>query len=220
MRPRTSITLAVLFAVAVAGIACEGPTGPAGPAGPEGATGPAGPPGPQGPQGTQGPQGPEGPQGPQGPQGVTGNANVTMYIFAGHDFAVQSLAIRRLELADESELDGSAWLYYLRYPQPGGTQFPYLFYHVPGRGFGGSSEYRANHVWRAVALDAQFEIRRASGTGETYDQIRIVRIAASEVVDMEGMQGLGDPAAGRLHIPDDLDLSDYEAVVRHYGLER
>lgn len=200
--------LSLFLIIGLITIACEGPEGPMGPQGP------------QGQQGSQGEQGPQGGQGPPGEQGPMGNANVTLYIFDGHNFSENFLAIRRIELESEKDLNESAWLYYQRYSTLN-PNFPFTYYHVPGRGFGGSSEYRANHVWRAIELDAQFEIRRASGSGETYDQILIFRIESSEVIDKTGDAGkiAGSVKSGQSIIPPDLDVTDYYAVVEYFGIE-
>ena len=198
-----SVVITVL-AIFLAGIACEGPEGPQGEQGPTGL------------QGEQGQQGPQGDTGPQGIPGADGNANVTLYIFDGNNFTTTTNAIRHINLENETELIDNAWLVYLRYPQPANNEFPFLYYHVPGLGFGGNSEYRVNHTWRAISLGAQFEIRRASGAGENYDQIRIIRIESSETVE-------GADVAGKLamnsQIPNGINVYDYYEVVRYLNLD-
>ncbi len=202
-----SVVITVL-AIFLAGIACEGPAGPEGPQGLQGEQGLTGP---------QGEQGPQGDAGPQGTPGADGNANVTLYIFDGNNFNTTTNAIRRIMLDNEAELIDSAWLVYLRYPQPANTEFPFIYYHVPGFGFAGSSEYRVNHTWREISLDAQFEIRRASGSGENYDQIRIIRIESSETVEENSVAG---KLAWHSHIPPGLNVDDYDEVVHYFNLNK
>jgi hypothetical protein len=93
--------------------------------------------------------------------------------------------------------------------------------YIPGRGFAGSSEYRANHAWRAVAMDVQFEIRRASGVGEAYDQILIFQIESSEVINNTNETGkiAGTARPGQFLVPPDLDVSDYFAVLEYFGID-
>lgn len=209
-KKKPSVVITVL-AFLLAGIACEGPAGPQGPQGPQGERGSAGI------QGEQGPQGPQGDTGAQGTPGADGNANVTLYIFDGNNFSTTTNAIRRINLENETELIESAWLVYLRYPQPASNEFPFIYYHVPGLGFAGNSEYRVNHSWRAISLDAQFEVRRASGPGENYDQIRIIRIESSETVEGTDVAG---KLAGFSQIPGDLNVNNYNEVVRYFNLEK
>jgi len=64
---RSILSAALLSALILSLVACEGPAGKAGAAG---ASGEAGMTGPQGPQGEPGPQGPQGEQGPPGPAGT------------------------------------------------------------------------------------------------------------------------------------------------------
>lgn len=64
---RSILSAALLSALVLSLVACEGPAGKAGTAG---ASGEAGMVGPQGPQGDPGPQGPQGEQGPPGPAGA------------------------------------------------------------------------------------------------------------------------------------------------------
>jgi hypothetical protein len=66
MKRTLSLIIVTALAMALAGIACEGPAGPQGE---------------QGLQGPQGSQGEQGPEGPQGEQGQDGNANVQTFEF-------------------------------------------------------------------------------------------------------------------------------------------
>jgi len=130
------------FAILLGLLACEGQAGPEDP---------------QGPRGEQGPIGPQGDTGQQGTQGVPvadGNANVTLYIFNGNNFSNTNIATRRILLDNEQQLIESGWLFYLRFSQPANNEFPFIHYYVPGRGFAGNSEYRVNHAWQAISLDA------------------------------------------------------------------
>ena len=142
---------------------------------------------------------------------------MTHYIFNGHDFTTNNIAIRRILLDTEEVMINSAWLVYLKYSQPGNTEFPFIFYHVPGRGFGGGSEYRVNHAWRAISLDVQFDIRRQSGPGENYDSIHIIQIESSETVEGTDLAG---KVTGNSILPVDLNVTDYFAVLEFFGLDQ
>jgi hypothetical protein len=140
----------------------------------------------EGDTGPTGPQGPQGAEGPQGPSGEDGNANVTLHIFAGHDFSLNSFI--DLCLGDgisAQETTESSWDAYLGLDSP---TFGFIYFHVPGGGVGGDSEYLAVTTYDAGALNcpspqALTEILLIGGPGEAYDEIRIVQAAANEVVD-------------------------------------
>lgn len=151
--------------------------------------------------------------GPGPGQGASTTA--TVYVFSGHDFATTQIATRRILLESEEELVNSAWLAYLEYAQPANNEFPIIHYYVPGHGFAGNSEYRVNHAWRAISLDAQFELRRASGPGETYSAIRIVRIESRDVIEGTDVAALRRQGP---RLPLDLDVTNYAAVAEYYGL--
>lgn len=177
-----------------------------------------GPEGPTGPEGPQGPQGEQGPQGPEGPQGPTGNANVTVYIFDGHDFSASSFIDVCLgEGISEEETRESAFNVYLGVDN--GTGFGIIYFHIPGFGDFGTSEYDA-----ITAFDTPggicggtpqplVELSVVSGPGETYDEIRIVVVVANNVIDNRSKQ------LTPLIPEETLDISDYNSVIEYYGEE-
>lgn len=185
-------TIVASLTLFVAMSACEGPMGPEGPSGSAGVAGP---------------QGPEGPQGPQGSPGADGNANVFLYVFDGHNFATIGSVAHQIPDVTEAEMRESAWLIYLVLGN--------LFYQMPGPGWNAFSQYRSFVFWSEVQGGAIAQISRAGGTGETYDEIRVFRIAATNVnaapTSAESTQSL---------IPDHLDTSDYRAVAAFFGLDR
>lgn len=195
----------VAFALVMITAACDGPVGPEGPVGADGAQGP------------RGPEGEDGARGPRGPAGEDGNANVTVYVFDGHDFRAGGdgfQATRRVPLSSEAEFDDSAWLFYLVYDN--------YRYPVPGFGYAGEKEYREWHLWSSDASWGSFHIVRLFDPEDdaeesiAYSEIRIIRIEGSHVEDCTGggcLRGATSP-----EFPADLDISDYAAVVEYYGL--
>lgn len=104
--------------------------------------------GPEGPAGQQGEAGLQGEAGPQGPQGPEGNANVTVFIFDGADFATDGFAFVCLGAdISQQEMRESIFTVYL------GDNFPpfgIIYYHVPGWGGFGNTEYDALTVYDSV----------------------------------------------------------------------
>jgi hypothetical protein len=159
--------------------------------------GPQGPQGPQGEKGEQGEKGDQGDQGPVGPVGQDGNANVTVYTFAGHDFSA-TVQITLSVPVTEEEYTETIWLTYMR--------FGVSTYSVPGWGLGGTTEYRTWHSYHIPSEAARIRIRVQNGNGENYDQIRVVAIKASTFID------------GRMQLPD-IDFTNYDEVIAYYGLK-
>lgn len=199
--PRRLCAVTMAFALMLFA-ACDGDTGPAGPTGPQGTQGEAGTPGDPGPQGDQGAQG------EQGAPGADGNANVIVHIFGGHDFSADAVAEICLggDLGQQEFVD-SSWTVYL------GAEVPPLdmvHLHVPGMAYGG--EYVAIIGYdgaAAVCPTAQglVNIGLVSGPGEAYEEIRIVQVLASDVVDHTVAAASGVAP----------DLTDYDAVLEYYG---
>ncbi|MCW9708493.1 collagen-like triple helix repeat-containing protein [Fodinibius salsisoli] len=155
--------------------------------------------GPIGPQGPQGESGEQGEQGPEGPQGEDGNANVTLYIYDGHDFSSSSLARREVTGVTETEMNESEWNVYLVHPSG-------WYYHLSGYGVSDSTMYFASHRW--VDNDpgfVDFWVEAAEGPGEEYTEIRIIRTAVNNIND-ERSKIYG------------LDFSNYKEVAEFYGL--
>lgn len=142
-------------------------------------------------------------------KGSDGNANVTRYIFPGHDFSQDSRFYDSISLDSQAEMRESAWIIYLVYVPPQNSSAVLTYHHTPGYGRNNTTEYSANHYWGYLYSDVFFSISKVNGTGEAYQQIEVVRIRASDTVDKTGLNGF--------LIPDHLDTSDYNAVARHYG---
>lgn len=224
--PNVLKSLLVVVALVLATAACDGPVGPQGDRGPQGTAGEDGSQGPEGPQGPagddgadgqngqDGQDGQDGQQGPQGPAGEDGNANVTLYIFEGHDFFNDSHVTFR-ELSDiENPLDYTWLVYLVRRP---GTQFRQ--YLIPGRGSCCDGEYAVETLTFPENPNNntfQFEIGLVAGGGEEFDEIHIYQIGVSNVEDCSGGSCLR--ASPESLLPSDLDVSDYNAVMDYYGL--
>lgn len=135
-------------------------------------------------------------------KGADGNANVTRYIFPGHDFSAESSTQRLIFGADNG--DESLWLTYL-------VAGDWKFF-IPGYGPSGNSEYREQH---AVSASDTFDLRinLQSGPGENFDNIYVVRIEAGTIEDRTKQAVEGSV------IPDHLDVSDYEAVAGYFGFK-
>lgn len=137
-------------------------------------------------------------------KGADGNANVTRYIFPGHDYSGTYFTEHEIDVT-EAEMEESAWEVYLVRTFSDGL----LAYHVPGwAGPGGSSQYRVVH--ETTGPRHEVNILRKDGPGEAYDNIYIIRIAAGNTEDHT-------KRAGDNIIPDHLDVSNYEEVAEYYG---
>jgi hypothetical protein len=163
--------------------------------------------GPMGPEGPPGPAGVAGEEGPEGPPGADGNANVSLYIFGEHNFATSALVSHLVPDVTESEMKESAWLIYLVIDN--------IFYQMPGPGWNAFSQYRSFVFWSNAQGRPVVEVTRTGGTGETYDEIRVFRIAANHVND-----ATTSAASTQSLIPVHLDTSDYRAVAAFFGMDR
>ncbi|GAA5522382.1 hypothetical protein LQ318_11595 [Aliifodinibius salicampi] len=132
-------------------------------------------------------------------KGADGNANVTRYIHPEHDFSVDSDLSISMQVNNPEE---SAWIVYLKYVDPNDID---IYYHLPGWGYGGASQYSTFHYF-----SISIRIRLQSGTGEKYDNIEIVRIEANDTVNNPKQKGDNI-------IPEHLDISDYNEVAEYYG---
>lgn len=221
--------LVIVLALAVSGVACDGPVGPQGEPGDRGPRGPTGADGQDGERGPRGPQGPEGPQGPQGPagedgqdgqDGEDGNANVTLFEFDnggnGFDFGDNSFVQLCTAVDDFQEFDQSGWLYFL--VQDFGN-IPSQYTPIPGRFSPPDSYYQVLRRFDSTACNdaAEHFISTDVGDnlGEDFDRIQIIQIEATNLVS--GLRAGLRASPGTL-IPADLDVSDYDAVVDYYGL--
>ncbi|MCW9708245.1 hypothetical protein [Fodinibius salsisoli] len=138
-------------------------------------------------------------------KGADGNANVTRYIFPGHDFSSEGSTQKFLRNIEKTE--ESIWLVYLG---TSGFKFP-----VPGYGPGTDTEYNQYHGSFNSGTAIDVRIRVVSGPGESFSDIIIVQIEPSGTENLEKIK------AGETSIlPNHLDVSDYEAVANYYGFYR
>ena len=147
----------------------------------------------------------------EGPVGPAGNANVTLYVFAGHHFGTLHTTDRFVTDLSRAEAERSGWLVYLVYD----TGTAEYHYSVPGTGWSPSSVYQ--YVLDFQETQVKLTINRIGGTGEIYSQIRVVRIHANNVEGMHSLQSSISPRSDRL-IPAWVDTSDYDAVIEYFGL--
>lgn len=210
--------LLVAIALTLATAACDGPVGPQGDSGPQGEQGPQGPGGPQGAPGEDGQDGPDGRDGQDGQDGQDGdNANVTLYVFDGHDFNDQTFVQLCTPSANEQEHDQSAWLHYLIDEIPGVV--PNQYYSIPGFAANDETFFDVLVDFDANACPGDsrhFISQSAFDQRLAFDRIHVIQIEASNVEDCTGGGCLR--AATAPELPVDLDISDYDAVVDHYGL--
>ena len=150
---------------------------------------------------------------PTGPDGADGNANVTQYIFGGHDFSSESTC--SISLSDlgitEQEREESAWLVYLFYDGVVGVA---PSYQVPGIGARGEEYSVELSTVVTPGLPQVLTIALENGTGDEYYEIRVIQIQASDMIDTTSA---GFSAGGL--IPEYLDVVNYRAVVDHYQIE-
>jgi hypothetical protein len=151
----------------------------------------------KGDAGPAGPAGAQGPAGPQGPIGIAGNANVTQYVFAGRDFAADASITLQINTTADTTARSVFYVYLVR---ANGLVYP-----IPGFGFGGTSDYRT--YW-SFSSQANIFISKVSGPGESYGNIRVVRLYASNVVN----------AAKQADTQPEVDFRDYYAVCKYYNL--
>lgn len=143
------------------------------------------------------------------PINLQGNANVTLYIFDGHDFTADIQVLRTVTGLSESDFLSSSWVVYLVELQTDGD---YIFYPIPrSGGIFGLSDYSYASVYSGLGF-ATFDIRLTDGPGETYEEIRIIRTAASNVVDNRtSAPKTASPKGYKL------DQTNYEEVAKYYG---
>lgn len=144
-------------------------------------------------------------KGADGADGADGNANVTRYIYPGHDFDGEEIweGIRHsLVLPSETEMRQSVWLMY------GLKTSSDDIYSIPGSGGVENNFYDFRLKWLSGISAAQFHIFKVGGHGIKFNRFEIVRIESSNTVDFTGID---DP-----RLPN-LDFSNYNEVALHYG---
>jgi hypothetical protein len=149
--------------------------------------------------GPTGPTGATGPAGPAGSQGPAGNANVIQYNFPGYNFTSAGFSSVNLQITTTADtMNRSAYLVYL--VRASGNTYP-----LPGWGLSGDSQYRVLIYYSGGK--ANITITKHSGPGEDYASIRIVRVYSNTTT-----------TGGRIVNPA-VDVTDYAAVCRYYGLQ-
>ncbi|PAU95650.1 hypothetical protein CK503_00880 [Aliifodinibius salipaludis] len=137
-------------------------------------------------------------------KGADGNANVTRYIFPGHNFGSMNNVFRFLDgLESESEMKQSAWLPYLVFDTNNGPQY----YSIPGYAYGTLSQYAFSFSWMDNSERVGFYFVTAEGSGEEYIQIEIVRIESNDTINTNQAKIM----------PNYLDTSSYAEVAEYYG---
>lgn len=150
-------------------------------------------------------------------KGADGNANVTRYIFPGHDFRDESdggdgdLAQGCIQNVDQEEMNGSAWLYYLIETTGEGNSIRYSVpATLPITGDIYATRIGAN---QCDDSDPQWQIIKVDGPPDSgiWSQIEIVQVESSDTED------LSKRAEDEDIIPEDLDVSNYDEVAEYYG---
>ena len=140
-------------------------------------------------------------------KGADGNANVTRYIFQGHDFGNNSSLTLTIFGITNAEFKESAWLIYLANDR-GLINSTFRYYPIPGEAIITSYSVSFGNINN---INTAFFIE-ASGSGTNYERIEIVRIEATNIDDRRKQNSGGI-------LPSGLDTSDYDAVAEHYGFK-
>lgn len=140
-------------------------------------------------------------------KGADGNANVTRYIFPGHDFSSESSVTPFIYSVTNTQFRNSAWLVYLANDR-GLNNSTFRYYPIPGEGV---YTYFSVSMGNINDNRAAFFIE-ASGSGTEYERIEIVRIEASNTNDQRKQDSVKI-------IPDNLDTSNYHEVAKYYGFD-
>lgn len=133
-------------------------------------------------------------------KGADGNANVTRYIFSGYDFSSSDFHRVQISGLSEAEMQNSAWLVYFLNDQ-GSTTF---YYSIPGQGVSRRYSLTRNYYNGFILFDIT---RESTSSGVEYEQIEVVRIAASNTVD------------NSKQLPKDLNTNNYNSVAEYYGFK-
>ena len=189
---KTIVLLVAILSLAIIFAGCDTLTGPEGPEGPAGE---------EGEQGAPGEDGADGEDGQQGPPGEDGNADVDTYIFGPHDFSESDSVTLTIDDIEEDVAEESAWLVYLvTLDTPIFSPYDYFYYLLPGPGQFANSDYRLFKGWDG---SLNHVIQLEDGPGESYDQIQVVRVGASDVISK--VIGTEGPAGGTIFYYDEDD---------------
>jgi hypothetical protein len=142
-------------------------------------------------------------------KGADGNANVTRYIFPGHDFSSQNYHPLNIPVENETEMKESAWLiYFVGQLSPNVDE---AYWAVPGYGKNGQTYYYNRHYYYDSRQEVVFGLScDSNAAGEAYDRIEFVQVRANS------NENLPKAKPGTV-IPEDLDTSDYQEVADYFG---
>ncbi|MEX2569316.1 MAG: hypothetical protein WD431_25460, partial [Cyclobacteriaceae bacterium] len=174
----------------------EGPQGIEGPKGNDGIDGKDGIDGTNGIDGIDGTDGIDGKDGKDGVDGKDGNANVKMHRFNGpYTFSSSATKFVYINMT-KKEFDQTIFLCYISYKN--------LWVSMPGPGFPSASPYRVL-ITHLNNLDrSRIGIQRLAPyiPVDKYDEIKVITIEATP--------------GNRIQL-NDINLTDYEEVVKHFG---
>lgn len=142
----------------------------------------------------------------KGADGADGNANVTRYLYPGHDFDGEEIwegARRSLVMPSEADMRESVWLMY------GLKTSSDDIYSIPGSGGVENNFYDFSIRWLSDISAAQFHIFKVMGHGVRFNRIEIIQIESSSTIDFTGNKDS--------LFPDHLDISDYNQVAEYFG---
>ncbi|NGP88236.1 collagen-like protein [Fodinibius halophilus] len=142
-------------------------------------------------------------------KGADGNANVTRYIFPGHDFSSQNYHPLNIPVQSETEMKESAWLiYFVGQSSPNVDE---AYWSVPGYGKNNQTYYFSQHYYYDSRQEVVFALAcDQNAVGEAYDRIEFVQVRANNNENLPKAK----PGAT---IPEDLDTSDYQAIAEYFG---
>ena len=141
-------------------------------------------------------------------KGSPGSANVTRYIFPGHNFRTDGTS-KRYNFEDyltSSEFRNSVWLIYLV------DIYMYEYYPIPGhteKNIYDHYDYTIRGGFERREIDVYLNVGLGTVNGDYFHLIEFVRIEIGETIDKA--------KAPSNIIPADLDVSDYNAVAEYYG---
>ncbi|MEL7834835.1 hypothetical protein [Fodinibius sp. Rm-B-1B1-1] len=144
-------------------------------------------------------------------KGADGNANVTRYIFPGHDFEqIQGKILQIPDIDSEEQMNQNAWFVYLIDSDPNinSVHIP-----IPGYGWRMDTHYGVFIGWDHDSFyfsePSVLCVIEVDGPGEEYQGIEVVRIEAANTEDMSKQKASV--------IPDHLDPSNYKSIADYYG---
>lgn len=139
-------------------------------------------------------------------KGADGNANVTRYIFPGHDFEADYMYTFYIDgIESEEEMRQNVWMVYL----VNGID---TYIHIPGdvrACCGLTNRYRVSHEWASPFV--RIIIALTDGNGDQYNNVEVIRIGVANTEDHT--KRIKESSI----IPDFLNVSNYDEVAEYYG---